>query len=294
MKNIALIFLSLFLLMSCVQEPNIKYQLKVTSFPESADVYFPIETEHNEGDLVELHAVPNDNWVFTNWSGDQVGSSNPTTIIMNQDKEIVANYKGEEFEVNVETIGSGTVIEEIYNEKNKSYEFMTQLQLTAQPSELWEFVRWEGDLTGEENPIKLTVDGPKNIEAIFERIEEFSEILYGITVDVDGSEFTFIVDLSDENDFNPEIHEVYITGGMFGWPEPGVDDTLTLEFMSSIDLYPISSGIEVEEMDYQYKYFSNFIAEGWDGGEWSGDPSRIVSIKKDSVVIDTWGVKPID
>lgn len=48
-------------------------------------------------------------------------------------------------------------------------------RLTAEPAEGWTFDRWEGDLTGNENPVDIVVDEDKDITAVFveEQIEEF-------------------------------------------------------------------------------------------------------------------------
>jgi hypothetical protein len=44
---------------------------------------------------------------------------------------------------------------------------------------------------------------------------------------------------------------------------------------------------ELEAGEYQYKYFLN---DGWDGGEWTGDPNRVVTVvDADVVVDDIWG-----
>lgn len=49
-------------------------------------------------------------------------------------------------------------------------------RLTAEPAEGWQFDRWEGDLTGDENPTEIIVDSDKNVTAIFVQIgtEEFT------------------------------------------------------------------------------------------------------------------------
>ena len=37
------------------------------------------------------------------------------------------------------------------------------------PSAEWVFVEWKGDLTDSQNPIQITIDGPKEITAVFEK-----------------------------------------------------------------------------------------------------------------------------
>lgn len=43
--------------------------------------------------------------------------------------------------------------------------------LTAEPSESWQFDRWEGDLQTSENPDTLIMDADKHITVVFESIE---------------------------------------------------------------------------------------------------------------------------
>jgi hypothetical protein len=44
------------------------------------------------GDIVTITAKPNNNWVFSGWSGDITGTANPATIIMDSCKTIIATF----------------------------------------------------------------------------------------------------------------------------------------------------------------------------------------------------------
>jgi hypothetical protein len=63
--------------------------------------------------------------------------------------------------LNITIEGEGTVTE--------SYEHETVVKLTSVPSEGWEFVAWSGDLTGDENPVNVTLTDSINITAKFMR-----------------------------------------------------------------------------------------------------------------------------
>ncbi|MBW6499416.1 MAG: T9SS type A sorting domain-containing protein [Bacteroidales bacterium] len=41
--------------------------------------------------------------------------------------------------------------------------------------------------------------------------------------------------------------------------------------------------------ELEYKYFSDAFGEGWDGGEWDGNPNRSVMIEEDTVLNNVWG-----
>ncbi len=47
------------------------------------------------------------------------------------------------------------------------YESGTVVTLTANPNYGYDFDRWEGDATGQTNPITVTVDANKNVTAFF-------------------------------------------------------------------------------------------------------------------------------
>lgn len=59
---------------------------------------------------------------------------------------------------------SGTILP-----KSGDFESGKLIDLAALPEEGWEFKEWQGDVTGTENPMQITVDGAKNIMAIFKR-----------------------------------------------------------------------------------------------------------------------------
>jgi uncharacterized repeat protein (TIGR02543 family) len=52
----------------------------------------PNQVTYNSGSSVQLTATPNTGYVFTSWSGDATGSTNPLTVSMNANKNITANF----------------------------------------------------------------------------------------------------------------------------------------------------------------------------------------------------------
>ncbi|MEL4456522.1 InlB B-repeat-containing protein [Lutimonas vermicola] len=125
-------------------------------------------TDYDSGTIVELTAVPEEEWVFVGWSGDHQGTSNPLTIEMNEAMSLTATFKKVEYTLNIDIEGNGTVQEEIVQAKSSSdYDSGTQVRLTAQPADEWQFVEWSGDLQGSENPITVTMDKPMSVTAKF-------------------------------------------------------------------------------------------------------------------------------
>jgi len=52
----------------------------------------PDQLTYNSGTIVQLTATPNALYSFTSWSGDKVGVVSPTTILMNGNKNVTANF----------------------------------------------------------------------------------------------------------------------------------------------------------------------------------------------------------
>ncbi|MFA9390124.1 MAG: ice-binding family protein [Prolixibacteraceae bacterium] len=52
----------------------------------------PLQVNYDNGDIVELTATPNSGYKFNFWSGDVTSSSNPISVLIDQDKTITANY----------------------------------------------------------------------------------------------------------------------------------------------------------------------------------------------------------
>lgn len=160
--------LFLFLIISCSTENTPVYQLNTSSNPSDGGSVSPTQGEYDEGDVVEITASPDENWMFIGWQGDGTGSQNPLSVTMDSDKDIVAHFELIEYNLNVQTQGEGTVEEEIIQSKSTDYSSGTQVQLTAQANDGWEFVEWQGDLSGNNNPEQITIDSDKSITAVFE------------------------------------------------------------------------------------------------------------------------------
>ena len=47
------------------------------------------------------------------------------------------------------------------------YNSGTIVELTAEPTDDWEFVEWTGDITSTENPVQITIDEAKTVKARF-------------------------------------------------------------------------------------------------------------------------------
>lgn len=131
-----------------------------------------------------------------------------------------------------------------------------------------------------------------NSTGVDEEIEEPVENVYALSFEEGDGVATFYVDMTDVEDFDPETHTVYITGSLLNWPEPGTDaDRQTMVLIEDEDtVIPVVTPDETGEVSY--KYFSDFVGDGWEGGEWAGDPNRTADLVAGAQIEDEWGVQP--
>ena len=156
------------------------FTLTTITEPEEGGEITPEAGDYVRDTNLEVEALPaNEGWRFVSWEGDFTGgpSVNPFSLTMNGNKTIVANFERREFEIDITTEGEGAVTAELISgtETENGYLFESEVELTAEPTENWHFVGWEGDLEGEENPQTLIVDGSKSVTALFEPDESIIE-----------------------------------------------------------------------------------------------------------------------
>jgi len=122
------------------------------------------------GSSVNLEAVPDSGWQFDNWSGDLSGSANPTTIGMDANKAVTANFSQLQYTLSLTGVGNGQVrVNGTLRSLPWSGSFLSGASVTleAVPAGGWTFVNWSGSVTSSETAIVLVMDGDKTITANF-------------------------------------------------------------------------------------------------------------------------------
>jgi len=115
------------------------------------------------GTEVTLTAVPEEGYRLARWEGDLVGTTNPATITMDADRHVKAVFRtARTYSLAIQIVGRGGVSVWPPAEEHLGvfvFEDGTQVQLTADPWEGYEFRRWEGAVTGTDNPAQITLAG---------------------------------------------------------------------------------------------------------------------------------------
>ena len=149
-------------------------------------------TDYESGTEVELTAVPEDEYLFSDWSGDLESDENPAVITMDGPKTVTATFlRTFEFTTIVNPEGAGTITPD-----SGRYVRDVSFEVEAIPEPGWEFTNWEGDFTGSVNPFNLTMNGNKTLVANFERQA------FVLSTDVTGSGqiLTNLISGSEEDD----------------------------------------------------------------------------------------------
>jgi len=120
------------------------------------------------------------------------------------------------------------------------------------------------------------------------------DTLLEIVMQLDAYPVTFLVDISRAvthdllEDFDPDNYHIFITGDMTDWTEPGeMPEYQVMEQTEEEHIYTITHNLAPGE--YAYKYFSDAIGSGWDGGEWEGEPNRLIEVNDEIVIEEMFG-----
>ncbi|MEL7835161.1 BspA family leucine-rich repeat surface protein [Fodinibius sp. Rm-B-1B1-1] len=148
------------------------YQVTLDVTPSDAGTISPsFDSTYSEGEQIQLLANANGDYVFTRWSGDMGVADNPLDLRIDRGYDLTANFELKNYDLAVQTEGKG-VVSEVLKQQAKEYEHNTVVELIATPAEDYQFVKWKGDLTGTENPVQVTVDNPKEVTAVFEKVPD--------------------------------------------------------------------------------------------------------------------------
>ncbi len=243
-----------------------KYELNITVNGEGSVERDPEDDgyvhgdEYEHGTEVELTAESDTGWYFTEWTGEDAppGEEDSETIIitMDEDKELTANFEIHKYTLEISEEGKGSVN---IDPDQYEYDYGTQVTLTAEPDEHWNFDEWTGDYIGEEDEVTITMDKDKVITAHFE------ERRYSLDVDTEGDGSVEVT--PQQYEYEPET-EVTLTADPYeGWyldewtgtDETGEEITIVMDEDKTITAH-----FEVYEYDIEISI----------EGEGSTDPSN--------------------
>jgi len=144
-------------------------------------------TSHSCGDVVNVSATANASWRFVNWTTtnmSEIGdpNANSTTVRMDEDKTVTANFV-RLYNLTMNVTGSGNVT--ISGAMPASYPNSTTwdngtgVNITAIPDPCWDFVNWTGNVADPNSAsTNVTVDANKTVTA------NFAQVNYTLNINV--------------------------------------------------------------------------------------------------------------
>ena len=179
---IAILLSGMLLLSSCGSNSSTpQYSLSLGTSPAEGGTATAPDQIFDKGSTASIIATANPEWMFVRWEGDFSSTDNPASVTMDADKDITAIFTKKTYTLTVNTTGQGSVDEQVVSAKPTDYESGTTVELTANPASGWEFVEWQGDLSGSDNPDQIFIDSPKEVTAVFGSTS-FSLATNGVTI----------------------------------------------------------------------------------------------------------------
>lgn len=146
---------------------------------QTAPSSYPVTSTFSNGASIRLEAVPASGYHFDNWSGDLVSTTNPTTIVIDCNKKITANFSQIIHTLTMQVSGSGSITPEV---GNHGYGQGTVVDITATPDSGWRFDSWTGNVAdpGLANTT-VTMSSDKTVTANFSQVKPSWWLIGGIT-----------------------------------------------------------------------------------------------------------------
>ena len=90
---ICIIAITVAIVLICLKPWERTYTLNVGVSPPQAGSVSPVGGKYKSGTKVTVTANPTSGYTFDNWSGNSSGNTSAITIIMDSDKDLIANFK---------------------------------------------------------------------------------------------------------------------------------------------------------------------------------------------------------
>jgi uncharacterized repeat protein (TIGR02543 family) len=166
-----------FIIAEFLEDLEETYTLTVNINGEGSVELDPPGGEYPEGTNVDILALAETGWKFTEWSGDATESDNPLSVTMDEDKTITANFDQITYTLTYGTDGNGT----ISGEASQTVDHGSNgTQVTAVPNTGYEFHRWSDGVT-------TAARTETNVTANLSVTAEFTIKTYSLNYGTDGN-----------------------------------------------------------------------------------------------------------
>ena len=133
--------------------------------------------------MVTLTANAASHWAFDHWTGDATGSQNPLNVTMNGPRSVQAVFVQTAYPLTISTPGGGGVTAngQIISPAT-FYPTGSVVSIAATASNGWSFLGWQGNASGTNNPLSVTMNQTNNIKAVFGTVVATNSLGGGIVL----------------------------------------------------------------------------------------------------------------
>ena len=119
-----------------------------------------------QGTVVNISAMPSSGWSFAGWSGNVASPSSPnTTITINSDTTVTANFSQLSYNLTISSNGNGITSP---SSGTSTYPQGTVVNISATPSSGWRFAGWNGNVASPSSPnTTVTINSDTTVTANF-------------------------------------------------------------------------------------------------------------------------------
>jgi Divergent InlB B-repeat domain/FG-GAP-like repeat len=141
----------------------------VDANPVSGGTITPNFGSYMKGESVQLLAKPASEYLFKEWKGALQGNTNPTSLVMDADKQVTGVFEKRQYPLNLTIEGNGTVKEEVIAVASQAqYPSGTTVRLTALAAAGSKFSEWKGDIVSKDSIITTIVNKAISLQAVFQ------------------------------------------------------------------------------------------------------------------------------
>ncbi len=201
--------------------------------------YITVDTTSGSN-VVTLTATPNKGYDFVGWSGNLSGTEDSTTIIMDSDKSVTANFSIKKCTISVSPASNGTIVLEPLAE---SYDYGSKVKVIYVPDLGYGLDSWSGDLSGSEDTVTITIYSDKTISATVKTVPTYTidiDTKYGSVIfDPTGGIYNEGTEVSLIPSADPNYYFEQWFGDLSGTDNPG---KITMDSNKSINARFVYSG----------------------------------------------------
>ena len=169
MRNISILLSLLFVLSTCKKDEDTSVLVNASVANSSEGSIDFKSGDYSIGSSVTFTATPKTGYVFSSWtntSTNQTYTTNPLSITVNENTNLIANFEKAAYNIMFTISGQGSVQKEVIG--GGGFTHGSQVKLTATPSDDYSFFYWNNDPGDTENPKTITLDSDQNIPAKFD------------------------------------------------------------------------------------------------------------------------------